>query len=59
MAITIARRKCAANVRLCSRPVIFLFRPVIRAMAGEKPEDGSGDFVFCARTLARMHAQWL
>jgi len=57
MAITIARRKCAANVRLCPRPVIFLFRPVIRAAAGRETRRRQRRFyVLCQDLSANTRA---
>jgi len=51
-AITIARRKCAANVRLCRRPVLFLFGPVIRAAAGRETRWRRRRFLVLLRRLS-------
>jgi hypothetical protein len=44
------------KVRLCRRPVLSLFGPVYRRHFGaRKTDDDGGDFLFCARSLARIY----
>ena len=56
IAITIARRKCAANVRLYPRPVIFLFRPVIAAAQARQSDGAVSPFIVSLKQLSGMLA---